>query len=1242
MTLASRDSHGLRAFQYYQSNALVAYIRVECACHRWRSPPVSISPSPPPFNTRYCQMRAVPAMDPLSTTSEKVSHMTAKPITNLVTTSFILSNLHCPSCVSHIQDTLYALDPPPTTVSPSLVSSVVTVEHDSALPVATIQDALESAGFEIYDVAPNNTSSPTGTSAVGLGGADGYLDRVVDRLSSDQYSRLGKGGRLSSQHIQHCEACRRDAAGKTPDSKASSSADHGGTNKMHSSPDLKLVTIDSVDTQASSGIWRASLAVGGMTCAACVGAITEELEKKDWIRKVVVNLISNSATVDFVGEGHKNDIVEAIEDIGYDAAIDAIVDTSIVDSGMRSAQRTVDIKIDGMFCDHCPPRVHAALSTAFGSKVNIETRVSLQTPILKITYTPHVPNFTIRDIIAVITAVDEAITPSIYHPPTLEERSRQLHAREQLRILIRVMLTFIIAIPTLIIGIVYMSLVPRDNPGKMFLMHPLYAGVSRTQWSLFIMATPVYFLCADVFHIRALKEIRSMWRRGSSTPMLQRFYRFGSMNMLMSLGTSIAYISSVAQLIAAGVNKSNHVEDSGFYFDSVVFLTLFLLVGRLIESYSKSKTGDAVTMLGKLRPNEALLVQGPDMTRRPSGDTLIDGIPTGEQLSNGPQLETLMRVNVDLLEYGDIVKVLHGGSPPCDGTIIQGESKFDESSLTGESRLVKKVLGDEVFSGTMNKESPVSVKITGVAGSSMLDQIVKAVREGQTRRAPMERIADTLTGYFVPFVTLIAITTWLVWLGLGLSGTLPEDYLGHDQGGWVAWSLQFAIAVFVVACPCGLALAAPTALFVGGGLAAKYGILVKGGGEAFEKASKLDCIVFDKTGTLTMGGEPVVTDCEIIPVDFDKYQQVGQSTILRLVKELERTEDDTREESQSTTLGMVKALEENSSHTVAKALVSFCKTMKASDVNAENVEEVAGRGMKGRFSLSGSVAGAGVAAKMIIGNESFMSNNDVVLPGLTQSTLEKWKTEGKSVALGAVKVYNDSTETADTWRLAAMFAVSDPIRPEAPGIVNALLKGGKDIWMLSGDNQMTANAIGTKVGIPLSNIIAGVLPSEKADKIRYLQRALKTHTLSGNDHFEKRALVAMVGDGINDSPALTTADVGIAIGSGSDIAISSAEFVLVSSNLNSLINLLDLSKFVFRRIKFNFGWALIYNLVALPVAAGVFYPISSGGKHVKLDPVWASLAMALSSISVVCSSLALRSRLPGVGFKVRKAVGDQD
>jgi P-type Cu+ transporter len=248
------------------------------------------------------------------------------------------------------------------------------------------------------------------------------------------------------------------------------------------------------------------------------------------------------------------------------------------------------------------------------------------------------------------------------------------------------------------------------------------------------------------------------------------------------------------------------------------------------------------------------------------------------------------------------------------------------------------------------------------------------------------------------------------------------------------------------------------------------------------------------------------------------------------------------------------------------------------------------------------------------------------------TTLGLWKRQGKSIAVVAMK----SASLEDSWHMAAILGISDQIRPEATSVIHALRKRGTAVWMLSGDNYDSACAIGAQVGIPSENIIAGVLPSEKADKIRYLQQSLKARNTRGKELVQQRAFIAMVGDGINDSPALTAADVGIAIGSGSDIAISSAEFVLVSSNLNTLITLLDLSKMVFNRIKFNFGWALIYNLIGVPVAAGVLYPLVSNGSHVRLDPVWASLAMALSSISVVCSSLALRSGIPGIGFRGHK------
>ncbi|KAM3079632.1 hypothetical protein ACMFMG_006044 [Clarireedia jacksonii] len=1154
--------------------------------------------------------------------SEEVGKMDI-PVTRntnrpLVTTSYLLSNLHCPSCVSRIQEILYDLNPRPVSVAPSLVSSWVTVQHDRNLSTKDIRAALQLEGFDVCDVTSEDNGGSVAKSHIEHDPDIGYLDQFLQRWTPSNKAPSKATVTRVTRHLENCDICRQEAAGKrvqpknlplisvSEQSRANGSSSHGndgpGGKNMSETQSGPLVVIDSISSDSG---YRASLAVGGMTCASCANTIVEELKKKPWVKDVVVNLISNSATVDFEGDEHKMDIVEAIEDIGYDATLDSVVDLKSLSQKEQKILRTVEIEVGGMFCGHCPQRIKSSLET-FGDRITIEKEISIEDPIMRISYVPEAPSFTIRQILAKISAIEQSFDASIYHPPTLEERSRMIHKREQSRLLARVIVTFVTAIPTLIIGIVFMSLVSKSNPARKYLMEPLQAGVSRAQWALFVMATPVYILCADVFHRRALKEVRSMWRPGSKTPILQRFYRFGSMNMLMSLGTTIAYLSSVAQLIAAAAHPEFIADENSFYFDSVVFLTFFLLVGRLIEAYSKSKTGDAVTMLGKLRPTEALLVE----SNVGESSTVDDDLITGEEVVTGNQGESIRSVNVDLLEFGDIIKVLHGGSPACDGTIIQGETRFDESSLTGESKLIKKGPGDEVFSGTVNKEFPVSVKITGVAGSSMLDQIVKAVREGQTRRAPMERIADTLTGYFVPSITLIAILTWIVWLSLGVSGALPREYLGTNTGGWTAWSLQFAIAVFVVACPCGLALAAPTALFVGGGLAAQNGILVKGGGEAFEKASKLDCIVFDKTGTLTVGGEPTVTDSELIPVD----NILGSDQKKKI-------------------LGMTKAVEANSSHTIAKAITSFCSSKEIRNLEAEDIEEIPGHGMKATFTINSTLI------SFIIGNEAMMKTHHVNIPLSSQDLIEEWKNAGKSIALAAISPFTSSSPPK-FYHLVFLLSISDPIRPEAPQIISSLRSRGADIWMLSGDNQTTAVAIGIQVGIPPSNIIAGVLPSQKADKISYLQKSLPSKP-SSFSRTTKRATVAMVGDGINDSPALTVADVGIAIGSGSDIAISSAEFVLVGSDLNALVTLLDLSKLVFRRIKFNFAWALVYNVVAVPVAAGVLYPLrsGSGGEHVRLDPVWASLAMAASSVSVVVSSLALRWRVPGVGFRGGRARG---
>lgn len=1109
-----------------------------------------------------------------------------------VTTSYLLGNLHCPSCVSSIKHVLHeACDADILWVSPNIVTSVVTIEHrpTARASVQNMTRALEDVGFEIEAVTSTTTDDEQrrvlnrlSQTNPGEGSRDVEGTGLLDGWLWNRGRKAAGNHRLNSAHIRNCEQCQREKRepdlekggdGLGPASLEKETAASVTTSPASARPsvtELEGVSVAAEDVST----WRATYAVGGMTCAVCVNTITDELKKLPWISNVAVNLVSNSATVDFTEKDRAGDIAEAIEGIGYDATLDKVTSLEKPRGDARN-ERTVEIRIDGFFCTHCPERLSLSLD-GFQRKIKILEHPTLESPIVKLSYVPDAPSFTIRHILDGMEAADPSFKASIFHPPTLEERSKKIRRRHQLQIIQRLVITGITAIPTFVLGIVYMSLMPHDDPVAHYLMKPWTSGLSRMQVSLCILATVVYFFGADVFHVRSYKEVRALWKRGSRTPILKRFTTFGSMNMLISLGTSVAYWASLIQMIYAAAAKPDHFRNKDVYFDTVVFLTFFILAGRLIESYSKSKTGDAVDMLRKLKPNTAILVE------------------------KSKDMESDSTVNVDKLEIGDFVRIPNGTSPPGDGIVVKGESKFDESSLTGEARLVPKSVGDEIFAGTVNKSGPVVIRITGVGGTSMLDQIVNVVQEGQTKRAPMEQIADTMTSYFVPVITLFAIITWVVWIIVGYAGGIPAD-VDSEDGNWVAFALQFSIAVFVVACPCGLALAAPTAIFVGGGIAAQHGVLVKGGGEAFEKASKIGCVVFDKTGTLTQGGEPKITDAIIYP----DVEAVDDNEALQL-------------------LAALKAVEDNSSHPVARAISSYCASRTTESVAVDDLQEIPGKGMKANYNMGD----AEQSWEMLVGNEGLMKDFRVPISERVSQLLYTWGNEAKSVALVATKQPGPDT----AWRLGAALSISDNIRPEAIPIIKALKESGRQVWMISGDNPFTARAVARLVGIDESNVIAGVLPSEKSDKISYLQKTLKDGASS-----TKRALVAMVGDGINDSPALTVADVGIAIGSGSDIAISSADFVLVSSDLRAVVALLDLSRAVFRRIMVNFGWAVAFNLCAVPIAAGVLFPVrTAGGSRVTLDPAWAALAMALSSVSVVLSSLALRWGVWGIGFRARE------
>lgn len=954
--------------------------------------------------------------------------------------------------------------------------------------------------------------------------------------------------------------------------------------------ECKLIEVLPVERSVNTKI---TAVIGGITCAACATAIESTVHELPFVLESGVNVVTKTANFVLDGEdGNADKLKEAIEDIGYDFEVLLVEKINYASSKLKA--RSINIRVNGMMCDHCPEVIMCYLES-YGDAVVVQDAITLDEPFIKFTYIPS-ENVTIRKFLHDLNhliaseSTEEGYKViedkgtfecSIVEPVSMEEHLRKLSRKEVIGIVIRLTIATLFAIPTFIFGIVSMSLLPKSNSFKKWMDEPLWAGnVSRETWSLLFLSTPVYFFAADIFHRKAFKEVKALWVYKNTFK--KRLLRFGSMSLLMCLGTSIAYISSIVSLVLASQQKpKSHHAMTTTYFDSVVFLTFFLLIGRLLESYSKKKTAEAISDLQALKNNDALLVEN------------IDGTFSNDE-----------KIDIKFLEIGDHIRVVSGESPPIDCVIVDGTSEFDESALTGESKPVKHSNGHQIFSGTVNvgKQSVIA-KVINLDGDSLIDQIVSTVRDGQLRKAPIERTADALTSYFVPLITFLAVLTWVIWLALGVSGSLPQHYLDVETGGWVFWSLEFSIAVFVIACPCGIGLAAPTALFVGSGLAAKYGILAKGGGAAFQDGANTNVVCFDKTGTLT-NGEVQVTNFSFC-TGINEFSETIKTFALQTARDLELA----------------------SKHPLGNAVKKFVEkyalkeNVKLSQNKIPLVETVPGKGLRGEI-ISGDADDMWnkyEPSGVILGNEALMSEYKVEISETQKSLLNKWKTECKSVILVAMQcksLYGNSD-----YNLSLMMAARDQLRAETKEVISFLKKREIDCWMVTGDNRVTAEAIGKEIGI--DHIISEVLPDQKQAHIKKLQKT-------------PGSVVAMIGDGINDAPALAAADVGIALSSGTDLAVTLSDFILLNKAhpLLALSTLFDLSRVVFRRVKFNFAWSLVYNTIGIPIAAGVIYPYHNS----RLSPVWASAAMAALSISVVLSSLALKFYKP----KIKKSKLDDE
>ncbi|KAM8904773.1 copper-transporting ATPase 2 isoform 2-T2 [Spinachia spinachia] len=644
-------------------------------------------------------------------------------------------------------------------------------------------------------------------------------------------------------------------------------------------------------------------------------------------------------------------------------------------------------------------------------------------------------------------------------------------------------------------------------------------------------------------------------------------HRTANMDVLIVLATSIAYVYSCVVLVVAMAERAS--QSPVTFFDTPPMLFVFIALGRWLEHVAKSKTSEALAKLMSLQATDATVVT----------------------LGRDHSVIREEQVVVELVQRGDIVKVAPGGKFPVDGRVIEGNSMADESLITGEPMPVGKKVGSLVIAGSINGHGALLVEATHVGSDTTLSQIVKLVEEAQTSKAPIQQFADRLSGYFVPFIVIVSLLTLLAWLAIGFVNfdIVRENFPGYSQNiskaeVIVRFAFQASITVLSIACPCSLGLATPTAVMVGTGVGAQNGILIKGG-EPLEMAHKIDVVMFDKTGTIT-NGVPVVTRVLVL-------WEVARMPLRRI-------------------LALVGTAEASSEHPeLASGLLGYCQDFQAVpgcgiSCRVSNVEHLLLQPNEERFFLPGATTGESslpAAAEappagelpsyaVLIGNREWMRRNGHHIGTDVDAAMSSHETKGQTAILVAI----DGV-------LCAMLAIADTVKAESALAVHTLQSMGIEVVMITGDNRRTAKAIAAQVGI--RKVYAEVLPSHKVAKVQELQ--------------DRGRRVAMVGDGVNDSPALAQADVGIAIGTGTDVAIEAADIVLIRDNLLDVVASIELSKKTVRRIRTNFVFALIYNLVGIPFAAGVFMPVG-----VVLQPWMGSAAMAASSVSVVLSSLMLK------------------
>jgi len=805
-----------------------------------------------------------------------------------------------------------------------------------------------------------------------------------------------------------------------------------------------------------------TLPIIGMTCANCALSIERNLKKLQGVEETNVNFASEQASVSFDPELiNIDELIKKVEDVGY---------------GIATAK--VELPITGMTCANCALSIERTLNKKVPGVVKASVNFASERAAVQ-----YLPNLTsVEEMIAAIRQAGyDAIPPDeTGEAEDIEQRARRAEIADQTR--------------KFIVGILFTLPLFLWSMGRDFGLLGGWSHALWVNWAFWALATPVQFYTGWDYYTGGWKSLKN---------------RSANMDVLVAMGSSVAYFYSVAVILHPSLGS--HV-----YFETSAVIITLIKLGKMLEARAKGRTGNAIRKLMGLRPKTATIIR------------------------DGKEVE----VSLKEVKVSDVVVVRPGEKIPVDGIVLEGNSAVDESMLTGEPIPVDKSTGDTVVGATINSEGLLKFRATRVGKDTALAQIIKLVQDAQGSKAPIQALADRVAAVFVPGVIGIATITFILWWSLG--------------GEFVPAMIRL-VAVLIIACPCALGLATPTAIMAGTGKGAEKGILFKDS-EALEKATKLETIVLDKTGTLTLG-KPAVADV----IAFNTSSPVQHK------KEL---------------LRIAASVEKGSEHPVGRAILKEAEKQGLELLEPQEFKASGGLGVQAR--INGQL--------VYVGKPGWFKEMGLDMTGGNEyvHTLQR---QGKT--LMAVVVEEE---------LAGLIAVADSLKAESKEAVAELRSEGLKVVMLTGDNIETARSIGEEVQV--DEIIAEVRPEEKSMKIKELQ--------------DRGQMVGMVGDGINDAPALAQADVGIAIGTGTDVAIETADVILASGNLAGISRSIQLSRATMRTVKENLFWAFIYNMILIPVAAGVLYPLEFLPSLLRqLHPILAALAMALSSITVVSNSLRL-------------------